>query len=95
MSAPPILALAFATLFLPPASFLIRSFQSLTQFEPLWTSHFDETWSLLRARLEDLEDDNIWLEQSGQLSWYYSYTPSSPDNFSRPVQDGFEFVLML
>lgn len=41
------------------------------------------------------EDDPIWTEQPGKLSWYYTYTPSPPEVFRGSTQDSFEFVPML
>lgn len=41
------------------------------------------------------EDDRIWTEQPGRLSWYYSYTPTPPQAFRGASQHNFEFVPML
>ena len=41
------------------------------------------------------EDDRIWTEQPGELSWYYTYTSSPPEAFRSSPQDSFEFVPML
>jgi hypothetical protein len=41
------------------------------------------------------EDDHIWTEQPGKLSWYYSYTSTPPKSFRGLSQESFEFVPML
>lgn len=41
------------------------------------------------------EDDRIWTDHRGELSWYYSYTPTPPETFRGSSQDSFEFVPML
>ena len=41
------------------------------------------------------EDDHIWTEEPGKLSWYYSYTSTPPKSFRGLSQEGFKFVPML